>query len=153
MGLAPFTLHCKKRISRWCIGFCNLIGILFRVKGRERITPLHYVVAAGDLDLLENFLLVCPHSIEDLSIRNETALHIALIHNNLEAFRFLVGWLEDNRFKNASSYERKFLNWKDEKGDTILHIAVSQNQTQVTSLHYLIMKIETNIYVLNINKL
>ena len=152
-GFSPIHIALQKKNIEMVHRLLQLDRDLVRVKGRERITPLHYVVAAGDLDLLEKFLLVCPHSIEDLSIRNETALHIALIHNNLEAFRFLVGWLEDNRFKNASSYERKFLNWKDEKGDTILHIAVSQNQTQVTSLHYLIMKIETNIYVLNINKL
>uniref|UniRef100_A0A2N9F9T7 PGG domain-containing protein n=1 Tax=Fagus sylvatica TaxID=28930 RepID=A0A2N9F9T7_FAGSY len=129
-GFSPIHIALQKKNIEMVHRLLQLDRDLVRVKGRERITPLHYVVAAGDLDLLEKFLLVCPHSIEDVSIRNETALHIALIHNNLEAFRFLVGWLEDNRFKNASSYERKFLNWKDEKGDTVLHIAVSQNQTQ-----------------------
>ena len=63
-------------------------GDLVSVKGRERITPLHYVTATGDqLDLLAKFLLLCPSSIEDVTFRNESALHIALKCDNLEAFR------------------------------------------------------------------
>ena len=43
-------------------------GDLVRVKGRERLTPLHYVVDSGEhLDLLEEFLLVCPNSVTDVT--------------------------------------------------------------------------------------
>ncbi|KAK7857219.1 ankyrin repeat-containing protein bda1 [Quercus suber] len=92
-------------------------GDLVRVKGREHITPLHYVVANGDnLDLLDKFLLVCPNSITDVMVRNETALHIALKYDNLEAFKFLMGWLERNYSKNFN--EKVVLNWKDNEGNT-----------------------------------
>ena len=111
-------------------------GDLVRVKGREHITPLHYVVANSDnLDLLDKFLLVCPNSITDVTVQNETVLHIALKYDNLEAFKFLMGWLERNYSKNASFNEKVVLNWKDNEGNTVLHIAVSKNQTQASSLH------------------
>ena len=112
-------------------------GDLVRVKGKEGITLLHFAAAIDDhLDLLVEFLSVCPHSIEDVTIRNETALYIALKFNNLEAFKLLVGWLRQNRFKNAMFWERKVLNWKDDEGNTILHVAVSKNQPKASSLHY-----------------
>uniref|UniRef100_A0A2N9F8M3 Uncharacterized protein n=1 Tax=Fagus sylvatica TaxID=28930 RepID=A0A2N9F8M3_FAGSY len=69
-------------------------GDLVNVKGKERITPLHYVATTGDqLDLLVEFLSFCPNSIADVTIRNETALHIALKRDNVEAFKVLVEWL------------------------------------------------------------
>ena len=74
---------------------------LARVKGNECITPLHYVVEIGDrhIDLLDKFLLVCPNSITDVTMRDKTALHIALKNDQLKAFKFLVGWLGRNFFK------------------------------------------------------
>ncbi|KAK7856160.1 ankyrin repeat-containing protein bda1, partial [Quercus suber] len=99
-------------------------GDLARVKGRERHTPLHYVVATSDhhLDLLEEFLLVCPNSIADVTVQNETALHIALKYDKLKTFMFFVGWLGRNLSKNAEFYERGVLNWEDDHGNTVLHV-------------------------------
>uniref|UniRef100_A0A2N9FUJ1 Uncharacterized protein n=1 Tax=Fagus sylvatica TaxID=28930 RepID=A0A2N9FUJ1_FAGSY len=131
---------------------------LVRVKGRKGITPLHYAAALAtddQLDLLAGFLSACPNSIEDFNIQNETALHIALKSDKLEAFKLLVGWLVRNTStkamlrENAMYFERmsymnrrhdeecntvlhrKVLNWKDMEGNTVLHIAVSKNQTEV----------------------
>ncbi|KAL0006606.1 hypothetical protein SO802_008108 [Lithocarpus litseifolius] len=103
---------------------------LVRVKGREWLTPLHYVVESGEhLYLLEEFLLVCPDSITDVTVRNETALHIALKNEKLEAFKFFVGWLANNSSKIAKFNQRRVLNWKENEGNTVLHILVSKNQT------------------------
>ena len=79
---------------------------LVHVKGKECMTPLHYAARREGLTpqhyeaktkdylaLLEIVLLVCTDSITNVTTRNETALHIALKYNNLEAFKFLVGWL------------------------------------------------------------
>ena len=102
---------------------------LIRVKGRECMTPLHYAATTDDhLDLLHKFLSVCPDSITDVTARNETALHIALKYNKLEAFKFLMGWL----LRKWPSWS-EILKQKDVEGNTILHIAVSKNQTQVSS--------------------
>ncbi|KAF3968490.1 hypothetical protein CMV_007619 [Castanea mollissima] len=65
---------------------------------------------------------------EYVTIQNETALHIALKYDNLEAFKFLVGWL-----LRKWPYWRKILEQKDVEGNTVLHIAVSRNQTLAVS--------------------
>ena len=96
------------------------------------MTPLHYAATTNDhLALLEIFLSVCPDSITDVTTQNETALHIALKYNKLEAFKFLVGWL-----LRKWPYWREILELKDVEGKTILHIAVSKNQTEANSLSF-----------------
>ncbi|KAK7848829.1 ankyrin repeat-containing protein bda1 [Quercus suber] len=114
---------------------------LVRVKGRGNMTPLHHVAKGNvqldreekrndKLDLLIEFLSICPDSITDVTTQNETALHIALKNNKIESFKALVGWLASRWSQNASDYERKILNWKDEEGNTVLNIAISQNLTE-----------------------
>ena len=108
---------------------------LVRVKEKECKTPLHQAATKNDqIALLENFLSVCPNFITDLTTRNETALHIALENNNLEAFKFLVGWL-----LRKWPYWRKILEQKDVEGNTVLHIAVSKSKTEASSLISLVM--------------
>ncbi|KAL4601328.1 hypothetical protein ACB092_11G264800 [Castanea dentata] len=106
-------------------------GDLVRVKGRECLTPLHYVVESSEHpDILKEFLSFCPDSIIDVTGRNETVLHIALKYNNLETFKFFVKYLGVNVYENAELHQRFVLNKKDNEGNTVLHIAVSKNQTE-----------------------
>ena len=84
---------------------------LVRIKGRGGFTPLHYVAGIGNLCLLTKFLLNCPECIEDVTIRNGTALHIAAQYNRLEVLEILVRWLL-RAYKNWE----KYLEWKDKDG-------------------------------------
>ncbi|XP_050284395.1 ankyrin repeat-containing protein BDA1-like [Quercus robur] len=136
-GFSPIHLALRNKYTKLVGWLLQIDGDLVRVKGRERLTPLHYVVENDEyLNLLDKFLLFCPDSITDMTVRNETALHIALKYNRLEAFQFLVGWLANNSSKNAEFNERKFLNWQDNEGNTVLHILVSKNQTKAVR-HFL----------------
>uniref|UniRef100_A0A7N2LAZ8 PGG domain-containing protein n=1 Tax=Quercus lobata TaxID=97700 RepID=A0A7N2LAZ8_QUELO len=93
-GFSPIHLALQNGHIELVRRLLQIDGDLVHVKGRERLTPLHHVVESGKhLDLLEEFLLVCPDSIVDVTGRNETALHIALKYNRLEVFKFLVTWL------------------------------------------------------------
>jgi hypothetical protein len=83
--------------------------------------------------------------IKDITIRRETALHIALNNNELDAFELLIRWLQRTTLEDASSlWKNKLLNWKNEEGNNLLHIAVSNNQPQVGYFHswFLIREIE-----------
>ncbi|CDP09708.1 unnamed protein product [Coffea canephora] len=100
---------------------------LIRVKGREGFTPLHYVAEVGDAELLAEFLEACPESTEDLTIRGETAVHIAVRNMNVRALQVLLSWLERNDGE-------RILNWTDENGDTALHIAASTNNFEARNL-------------------
>ncbi|MED6135771.1 hypothetical protein PIB30_049726 [Stylosanthes scabra] len=119
---------------------------LVRVKGREGITPLHFICQCGDskenIRLLIDFLEACPDCIEDVNVRNETALHVALINGNLRAFRVLIGWLKNNFRKGALLQETSILNCKDSAGSTILHVATLNHNKQAIDL--LIERVKIN---------
>ncbi|KAL4601341.1 hypothetical protein ACB092_11G265900 [Castanea dentata] len=131
-GLSPIHLALKNEHIELVHQLLQFDGDLVRAKGRECLTPLHYLVATGDhhLDLLRKFLLVCPDSIADVTVRNETVLHIALKYDMLKAFDFLVEWLRINCSENAESNEKSVMNWKNNEGNTVLHIATLKNQTK-----------------------
>ncbi|KAG7955613.1 hypothetical protein I3843_11G081500 [Carya illinoinensis] len=118
---------------------------LVRVQGKGGATPLHYVAQTGNLHLLHAFLQVCPKSLEVVTTQRETALHIALKHNRFDAFEYMVGWLRRAWFRHADSWERKLLNWGDDEGNTLLHIAVSRNLPQVVKCLVNCASVEKNI--------
>ncbi|KAL0002196.1 hypothetical protein SO802_015977 [Lithocarpus litseifolius] len=134
-GYSPIHLALLYKHNEMVSRLLQVDGDLVHIKGREGITPLHYVVLVDDqLDLLAEFLSICPDSIEDVTTRNETALHIALKYNRLEAFKFLVEWIRQKRSKNSIFWERKILNWKNEEGNIVLHVAISKNQPEAVRL-------------------
>ncbi|KAH0666989.1 hypothetical protein KY285_028195 [Solanum tuberosum] len=93
---------------------------LIQVRSRERITPLHYVAAQTDnVDLLSEFLLACPTAIKEVTIRGETAV--------FPAFKVLMGWL----YRTGN---KKILDWKDNEGSTVLHIAAETGQVEVVKI-------------------
>jgi len=52
----------------------------------------------------------------------ETILHLCVKHNNLEALKLLAENIGDN----------EFVNLKNDDGDTILHLAIADKQTEVS---------------------
>ncbi|KAH7867043.1 hypothetical protein Vadar_028194 [Vaccinium darrowii] len=112
---------------------------LIRVKGKEGITPLHFIAKKDinaeqqhreedpRLNILAEFLFACPDSIEDLTIRNETALHIAVKTKNQGAVEVILGCI---RRMN----KKRVLANKDMEGNTALHIAVNNKQLEMVKL-------------------
>ena len=99
---------------------------LVRVRGREAKTPLHYVAEIGNVVLLAEFLAACPESIQDLTIRKETAVHVAAKNDKLGALEVLLGWLQRVDMD-------MILQWTDDEGNTALHIATYRNQFEASS--------------------
>ncbi|KAL7167041.1 hypothetical protein ACSBR2_037662 [Camellia fascicularis] len=142
-GLSPLDLALRRREElgsedqdlqknlTWTIRrLINFDKELIRVKGRASFTPLHYVAEKGDIVLLAEFLWPCPKSIMDQTIRDETALHIAVKNFKFKAFEVLLGCL-------LMIGKKRVLDWKDDEGNTVLHIAVSTSQTQACYLSIL----------------
>ncbi|XP_030524855.1 ankyrin repeat-containing protein BDA1-like [Rhodamnia argentea] len=129
-GFSPLHLALQHGHFQTARALVTIDPELIRVKGRGRITPLHYVAGReGDeeLELLADFLCACKLSIEDITSRCQTVVHIAVKSHNIKAFRVLLGWMK-------RVYLTEVLDWKDEDGNTVLHIAVSTNQPQVVKL-------------------
>ncbi|PRQ18383.1 putative ankyrin repeat-containing domain, PGG domain-containing protein [Rosa chinensis] len=133
-GFSPMHLALQSGKTRMVVRLLDADRSLVRVPGREGVTPLHYVAKEGNIGLLEVFLSACPKSLEDVTIRNETSLHIALKNDKVEAFEFVLRWLKEVCYEEVHQLEKKVLNWKDEDGNTLLHIATLRNQPQAVML-------------------
>ncbi|XP_059441797.1 ankyrin repeat-containing protein BDA1-like [Corylus avellana] len=88
-------------------------------------TPL--LSQTGNLDLLAKILRLCPKSIEDVTSQSETALHVALKNDMLDAFRLLLGWLRRAWFRSAGSLESRMLTWRDLDGNTVAHCSIQKS--------------------------
>ncbi|GLT51686.1 hypothetical protein SLA2020_250790 [Shorea laevis] len=119
----------------------DLVG----VKGRAGLTSLHLAVEMGNLQHIAEFLKACPECIKDVTTQGHTALHIAVIHNNFEALKLLMFWLQRSTHKEAHIWEEEVFNTKDREGNTILHIAASRNHYQIVRLLIKSAKIKNEI--------
>ncbi|KAF8008325.1 hypothetical protein BT93_K2104 [Corymbia citriodora subsp. variegata] len=135
-GYSPMHLVLQNKHYHTMRALMTLNPELVRVHRRGGITPLHFVAGKiGDneqenmelLELLAKFLLTCKSSIKDLTNQCETAVHVAVRASNIEAFKVLFGWLK-------LVHLTVILDWKDQDGDTILHIATSERQPEIIKL-------------------
>ena len=68
-GFSPIHLALLNRKTQMVLRLLKVDGNLVHVQGREGMTPLHYATIIEDhLDLLDEFLKVCPQSIKDVTI-------------------------------------------------------------------------------------
>ncbi|KAJ7952589.1 Ankyrin repeat protein [Quillaja saponaria] len=133
-GFSPIHLALQNQHNRLVLRLVEIQKDLVRVQGREGITPLHFVAQTGDTNLLAQFLSACPESVEDVTVRGETSLHTAVKSNQFESLKVLIQWLCWSCHKDASSRQKSTLNWKDDEGNTVLHIAALNNDKQAVRL-------------------
>ncbi|XP_044476904.1 ankyrin repeat-containing protein BDA1-like [Mangifera indica] len=125
--LRPRDLDLEEKYQEVVTWFIKHDSELVRVKAKGMVTPLHYVAQLDDECSLSDFLFVCPLSIEDLTVKSETVVHVAIKNGSLKAFKVLLGWLR--RFN-----EEEIMKWEDEEGNNALHTAVSANQPEMVRL-------------------
>ncbi|KAM3397027.1 ankyrin repeat-containing protein BDA1 [Capsicum galapagoense] len=135
-GLSPLDLALRNGHRETVSRMVQVNPELIRVKGKRKTTPLHYVAQTDDVDLLAEFLLAYPASIEDLTICDDTAVHITMKNRKEKSFNVLLGWLQRNDYSNLQD-------WKDEAGNTVLHVTASTNQPQV------VRRLIKRVYTLN----
>lgn len=134
-GFTPMHLALQNRQFHMVLQLLKINQCLVRVKGKKGITPLHHVTGEGDTELLSDFLVACPESIKEVTVRNETALHVAVVNNRLEALEVLVGWIQRTARKGAKYMEHEVVNWQNNDGNTALHLAAERNQQQACFLN------------------
>ncbi|CAL5359713.1 unnamed protein product [Camellia sinensis] len=123
-GLSPLHLALRNRHFETVRQLISFDKELIRVKGRQSYTAFHYAALRNEFDCLAEFLCACPAAIEDRTIRGETAFQIAVKRSNSETSEVLLGWMR-------RTHRRKILNWTDNEGNTVLHIAVFTLQPQI----------------------
>ncbi|KAE8055478.1 hypothetical protein FH972_012318 [Carpinus fangiana] len=156
-GFTPVHLASQNNQTKVVRQLLDVDEDLVRVQVKGRMTPLHYAAQTRNLHLLVEFLKVCPKSIKDVTIQRDTAFRIALKNNQVDAFNILTNWYEQTWYNDMFASQNKqdkdvllsgvrgLLNSKDEEGNTLLHVAVSQNQPKASSLRsrFLLRNIES----------
>ncbi|KAK5833128.1 hypothetical protein PVK06_016940 [Gossypium arboreum] len=132
-GFSPIHLALLSGKPEMVIDFLSIDENLVRLKGREGFTVAHYAARDVNVHLLSQFLDVCPDCIFDLTMRRQTALHIAAESKNFEAFKVMLEWIQKT-FKDSRSTRIKILNLQDKDGNTVLHLAASNNQPEMIKL-------------------
>lgn len=128
-GYSPMHLACAN-------GHVEVVGELLKIdldsdhdlcrrrdnKGR---TPLHLATIKGRVLVAGELLKACPESAMEVTEQKENILHLTVKNENgFKALKILV--------ENLNSKE--LLNWKDEEGNTILHLAAARKQHKVSFL-------------------
>ncbi|XP_044477284.1 ankyrin repeat-containing protein BDA1-like [Mangifera indica] len=125
--LSPRDLDLEEKYQELVTWLIKHDSEVVRVKAKGMVTPLHYAAQLDDESSVADFLYVCPLSIEDLTVKSETVVHVAVKKGSLKAFKVLLGWLR--RFN-----KEEILKWKDEEGNNPLHTAVSADQPEMVKL-------------------
>lgn len=98
-------------------------GVCFVHDKRGR-TPLHIAAMKGRVEVLKELILAEPTGAWVLTDEGEPILHLCANHNQLEALKMLIQLVDDD----------EFVNMKDNKDNSILHLLASEIQTEGKSL-------------------
>ncbi|KAJ0049195.1 hypothetical protein Pint_16746 [Pistacia integerrima] len=135
-GRGPFDLDFEGKYQELVTWLIQIDSELVRVKSKGMVTPLHYAAQINDYSNLADFLYVCPSSIQDLTVKCETVVHVAIKNGSCKALEVLLGCL---RHFN----KEEILRWEDEEGNNALHTAIAENQTEVVKLLIKYMEVNT----------
>jgi len=97
---------------------------LARLNSSDGRTSIHCAAVTGRVHVIRELLGFYPGCIGDMTLRGETALHLAVKYNQFEAFKAMFDMLKQVNI-------HKILSAGDEDGNTVLHLAVARKQSQV----------------------
>lgn len=123
-GFSPLHLAAANAYLEIVREFIKSDPQLCGLQGRRKLTPLHSAAMRGKANVTSEMLSAFPGCADDVNAEGETALHLAIRNNQFEVIRVLVKWLTDMK-------KVDILNMKDEKGNTVLHLATWRKQRQV----------------------
>lgn len=113
-------------------GHIEIIRELMRVgydicllKGKDGKVPLHCAALKGRVDVVKELVWACPESLKQVTACGETALHLTVKSNQIEAARVLI-----EEIRRLQMME--ILNWKDTEGNTVLHQATFNRQHEAS---------------------
>ncbi|CAH8353809.1 unnamed protein product [Eruca vesicaria subsp. sativa] len=133
-GHSPLHLAAYMDQDEFVNRMVRLDNGLARFKGRNGITPFLLLVSRGNAALVKRCLRTSPECIQDVSVNDQNALHLAVINDKIEVLQVLTGWIQRMSQRNAFSIEKSVLNGLDLNKNTPLHLAAYKNDHQMAKL-------------------
>ncbi|KAL0330667.1 UNVERIFIED_CONTAM: hypothetical protein Sangu_1612200 [Sesamum angustifolium] len=96
-------------------------SMCFKLDGDGR-SPLHLAAIKGRTVVLEELLRAEPEAAAVLTGGGESCLHLCVKYNRLEAMKVFLHCLQR---------DDRFVDWKDQDGNTVLHLAVAKKQIEI----------------------
>ncbi|OWM86540.1 hypothetical protein CDL15_Pgr015575 [Punica granatum] len=97
--------------------------------------PCHVAVIKGHTQVLKEFVQAKPEAAR-VEIGGGNILHLCVKHNQLEALEYLLDVMGD---------DREFVNYLDNDGSTILHLAAADRQVEIVTLTLRKSRVELNM--------
>ncbi|KAK8660084.1 hypothetical protein V6N13_051019 [Hibiscus sabdariffa] len=115
---------------------------LCRRKDEKGRVPLHLAVIKDRHGVVDALIMACPNSIREITDKRETILHLGV--KSESGCKLLGRLLQGVRVK-------EMLNWKDDEGNTVLHLAALRKQHEVMKM--LLLQPELDVNAMNSNEL
>ncbi|XP_058093662.1 ankyrin repeat-containing protein BDA1-like [Magnolia sinica] len=109
----------------------------------EGRTPLHAAAMKGQVEVLSELVGKNPNSVWDLTVRQETVLHLCVKHDQFDALQMLVGLVGVDA--------DHFTNFGDGDGNTILHLSTAKKH--LVMMRFLNNKTNVDVNATNHNGL
>ncbi|XP_071742058.1 uncharacterized protein [Rutidosis leptorrhynchoides] len=100
---------------------------------RDGRNAIHLAAIRGRYEVVKELMQVHPHAARAM-VQQDTILHLCVKYNQLEVLKLLIDTIGDHEFVNS----------KDIDGNTILHLAVADKQTETVDFLVLNTKIDVN---------
>ncbi|KAK8559086.1 hypothetical protein V6N13_098680 [Hibiscus sabdariffa] len=115
---------------------------LCRRKDEKGRVPLHLAVIKERHGVVDALIMACPDSIREITDKRETILHLSVKSEN--GCKLLGRLLQGVKVK-------EMLNWKDDEGNTVLHLAALRKQHEVMKM--LLLQSELDVNAMNSKEL
>ncbi|TYI62622.1 hypothetical protein E1A91_D10G258700v1 [Gossypium mustelinum] len=142
----PLHIAAEEGSIEFAMEMMNLKPSFARKLNHQGLSPLHIAVRKGHKEMALRLLEIdkhlvrvrgkkaSPDCIQDVTIENRTALHIAIQNNRLDVLQLLIRTLK------RKNYHWKVVNRKDKDGNTALHIATIHNQPKILDVLQLLIR-------------
>eukprot|EP01018_Ginkgo_biloba_P006852 Gb_19486 [translate_table: standard] len=104
----------------------NIRPTMCYVVDRAGRSPLHIAAMSGYIDIIHELMCCRPDCIEIRNEEGKTALHFAIENDHVQTVIYLL--------QNQMPYFTSLLNEIDNRGNTVLHLAVKNNLQQMVEL-------------------
>ncbi|KAF4395206.1 hypothetical protein F8388_001593 [Cannabis sativa] len=134
-GLSPLHMASANGHVEIVKEIVSVVGAnICRLKGQDGKVSLHFAAMKGQVSVLRELVSACPESLSDVTVGEESVLHLAVKNNQFEAVRVLI-----EELRKLGKME--IVNWKDIEGNTVLHLATFHKQHQASSLYFYLIDI------------